>query len=50
MPSYNVAPTQVVTVILGGGGALLLYVLFARVFGVTELTEVLAGLRTRLRR
>jgi len=44
-PAYGI-----VTVILGGGGALLLYVLFARVFGVTELTEVLAGLRTRLRR
>jgi putative peptidoglycan lipid II flippase len=44
-PAYGI-----VTVILGGGGALLLYLLFARVFGVTELTEVLSGLRTRLRR
>ena len=36
--------------ILGGAGALLLYLLFARALGVTEVTELTAGLRTRLRR
>ena len=40
----------IVTVIIGGSGALLLYVLFARALGVTELTELGAGMRTRLRR
>jgi putative peptidoglycan lipid II flippase len=40
----------IVTVILGGSGALLLYLLFARAFKITELTELLSGLRTRLRR
>jgi len=40
----------IVTVIIGGGGALLLYVLFAKAFGVGELTELSSGLRTRLQR
>ena len=40
----------IVTVIIGGSGALLLYVLFAKAFGVTELTELGGGLRMRLRR
>jgi len=39
-----------ITVIFGGSGALLLYVLFAKALGVTELTELTAGLRTRLGR
>ncbi len=40
----------IITVIIGGSGALLLYVLFAKAFGVTELTDLGNGLRTRLRR
>ena len=40
----------IVTVILGASGALLLYLLFARALKITELTELLSGLRTRLRR
>jgi putative peptidoglycan lipid II flippase len=40
----------IVTVIIGGSGALLLYVLFAKALGVSELTELGSGLRTRLRR
>jgi hypothetical protein len=40
----------IITVILGGSGALLLYVLFAKALGITEVTEITAGLRTRLRR
>ena len=40
----------IVTVIIGGSGALLLYVLFAKALGVSELTELGGGLRTRLRR
>jgi putative peptidoglycan lipid II flippase len=40
----------IITVIIGGSGALLLYVLFAKAFGVTELTELGGGLRTRLGR
>ncbi len=40
----------IITVIIGGSGALLLYVLFAKALGVTELTELGNGLRTRLRR
>ena len=40
----------IITVIVGGSGALLLYVLFAKALGVTELTELGSGLRTRLRR
>jgi putative peptidoglycan lipid II flippase len=39
-----------VTLIIGGSGALLLYVLFAKALGVTELAELTAGLRMRLRR
>jgi len=39
-----------ITIIFGGSGALLLYVLFAKALGVTELTELTAGLRTRLGR
>jgi putative peptidoglycan lipid II flippase len=40
----------IITVIIGGSGALLLYVLFAKAFGVSELTELGRGLRTRLQR
>ena len=40
----------IVTVVIGGSGALLLYVLFAKAFGVGELTELGSGLRTRLQR
>jgi putative peptidoglycan lipid II flippase len=40
----------IITLIFGGSGALLLYVLFARALGITELTELTAGLRTRLGR
>jgi putative peptidoglycan lipid II flippase len=40
----------IITVIIGGSGALLLYVLFAKALGVTELTELGSGMRTRLRR
>jgi putative peptidoglycan lipid II flippase len=40
----------IVTVIIGGSGALLLYVLFAKALGVSELTELGSGLRTRLQR
>jgi putative peptidoglycan lipid II flippase len=40
----------IVTVIFGGGGALLLYTMFAKALGVTEVTELTSGLRTRLRR
>ena len=40
----------IITVVVGGSGALLLYVLFAKALGVTELTELGNGLRTRLRR
>jgi putative peptidoglycan lipid II flippase len=40
----------IITLIFGGSGALLLYVLFAKAFGVTELAELTAGLRTRLGR
>jgi putative peptidoglycan lipid II flippase len=40
----------IITVIVGGSGALLLYVLFAKAFGVGELTELGRGLRTRLQR
>ena len=40
----------IITVIVGGSGALLLYVLFAKAFGVSELTELGSGLRTRLQR
>jgi len=40
----------IVTVIIGGGGALLLYTMFAKALGVTEVIELSNGLRTRLRR
>jgi putative peptidoglycan lipid II flippase len=40
----------IITLIFGGSGALLLYVLFAKALGVTELAELTDGLRTRLRR
>jgi putative peptidoglycan lipid II flippase len=40
----------IITVIFGGSGGILLYVLFAKAFGVTELTELTNGLRTRFRR
>jgi putative peptidoglycan lipid II flippase len=39
-----------VTVIFAGGGGLLLYLLFARALGITEVTDLTAGLRTRLGR
>jgi putative peptidoglycan lipid II flippase len=37
------------TVALGGSGAMLLYVLFAKAFRVTELNDVTASVRARLR-
>jgi putative peptidoglycan lipid II flippase len=37
------------TVALGGSGAMLLYVLFAKAFGVSELTDLTASVRSRLR-
>ena len=40
----------IVTVILGGSGALLLYLLLARALRITEVTELTSGLRTRLGR
>jgi putative peptidoglycan lipid II flippase len=40
----------IITVVIGGGGAMLLYVIFAKAFGVTELTELGSGLRSRLGR
>ena len=40
----------IITAIIGGSGALLLYVLFAKAFGVDEVTELGSGLRTRLQR
>jgi putative peptidoglycan lipid II flippase len=39
----------VATVIVGGGGALLLYVLFSRALRIGEFTELTSGLRARLR-
>ena len=39
----------IVTLIFGGSGAVLLYVLFAKALGVTELTELTAGLRDQAR-
>src|SRR6516164_1604547 len=39
-PAYGI-----VTVIVGGGGALLLYLVFAKALGITELTELTSGLR-----
>ena len=40
----------IVTVIIGGSGALLLYLLFAKALGIGEVTELTSGLRTRLGR
>jgi putative peptidoglycan lipid II flippase len=40
----------IITVLFGGSGALLLYVLFAKALGVREVAELAAGLRTRLQR
>jgi putative peptidoglycan lipid II flippase len=37
------------TVALGGSGAMLLYVLFAKAFGVNELTDLTTSVRSRLR-
>jgi len=37
------------TVAVGGSGALVLYVLFAKAFGVAELDDVTASLRSRIR-
>ena len=44
-PAYGI-----VTVIVGGSGALLLYLLFARALRITEVTELTSGLRDRLGR
>jgi putative peptidoglycan lipid II flippase len=38
------------TVVLAGGGAVTLYLLLARLFGVRELTELLAAMTARIRR
>jgi putative peptidoglycan lipid II flippase len=38
-----------VTVALGGSGAMLLYVMFAKAFGVAELDDLTASVRARLR-
>ena len=40
----------IVTVTLAGCGALLLYVLFAKASGITELTDLTTTVRSRLRR
>jgi putative peptidoglycan lipid II flippase len=40
----------IITLIFGGSGALLLYVLFAKALGITEVAELTGGLRSRLRR
>jgi putative peptidoglycan lipid II flippase len=40
----------IITLIFGGSGALLLYALFAKALGITELTELTGGLRSRLGR
>jgi hypothetical protein len=37
------------TVALGGSGAMLLYVLFAKAFGVAELDDLTTSVRARLR-
>jgi putative peptidoglycan lipid II flippase len=39
----------IITMVVGGAGSLLLYVLFARALNIIELDELTAGLRTRLR-
>ena len=43
-------PSRIFTVVVGGSGALLLYVLFARALGITEVGEITTGLRSRLGR
>jgi putative peptidoglycan lipid II flippase len=40
----------IVTVVVGTSGALLLYVMFTRAMGLTELDDLMSGLRTRLGR
>ena len=40
----------IVTLIIGGSGALLLYLLFAKALRITEVTELTSGLRSRLGR
>ena len=40
----------IVTVVFGGCGALLLYALFSRAFGIGEFTELTSGLAARFRR
>jgi putative peptidoglycan lipid II flippase len=42
--------SALITVILAGSGALLFYVLFAKAFGITELTDLSSTLGARLRR
>jgi hypothetical protein len=37
------------TVAIGGAGAMLLYILFAKSFGVAELNDLTATVRARLR-
>jgi len=44
-PAFGIA-----TVVVGGSGALLLYLLFARALAITEVSELTDGLRGRLRR
>jgi murein biosynthesis integral membrane protein MurJ len=44
-PAFGIA-----TVVIGGTGGLLLYLLFARALDITEVTEVTHGLRSRLGR
>ncbi|MBO0776805.1 MAG: hypothetical protein J2P34_10870, partial [Actinobacteria bacterium] len=44
-PAFGLA-----TIVFGGSGALLLYALFSRAFGVGEFTELTSGLKARLRR
>jgi hypothetical protein len=48
VPAGHVA--ALATVILGGSGALLLYVLFAKALGVGELDDLSHTVRARLRR
>jgi len=42
--------SALITVVLGGSGALLLYVLFAKALGVAELTDLSSTVTARLRR
>ncbi len=41
--------SALLTVVLGGSGAMLMYVLFAKALGVAELTDLTASVRARLR-